>query len=188
MNLLHPWYPALRPPSSGFVTGELGESASRKGNARNASRLPRRASMAEQILALDEEGVVRMLAALGFPFYDAQIKGAHHQVRSADPLEHGITGEVLVHLDHEALKDVGIHSVGQRLAILKAVYALKVQQNVPVEEGHYVPPCTSSPPRARLMFSRRPGRAQRWGPKPRTARADEHPGRAGYVQSWRRRR
>lgn len=57
--------------------------------------------------------------------------------------EHGITGEVLVHLDHEALKDVGIHSVGQRLAVLKAVYSLKVQQNVPVEEGHYIPPCQS---------------------------------------------
>lgn len=55
--------------------------------------------------------------------------------------EHNITGEILVHLDHEALKDVGIHSVGQRLAILRAVYALKVQQNVPVEGGHYVPPC-----------------------------------------------
>jgi hypothetical protein len=48
---------------------------------------------------------------------------------------------VLVHLDHEALKDVGIHSVGQRLAILKSVYSLKIQQNIPTEEGHYVPPC-----------------------------------------------
>ncbi|KAI5474275.1 MAKKKK cascade protein kinase regulator Ste50, partial [Pseudohyphozyma bogoriensis] len=53
---------------------------------------------------------------------------------------HGITGEILIHLDHEALKDVGIHSVGQRLAILRAVYAAKVAQNIPVEEGHYVPP------------------------------------------------
>lgn len=47
----------------------------------------------------------------------------------------------MVHLDHEALKDVGIHSVGQRLSILKAVYALKIQENLPIEEGHYVPPC-----------------------------------------------
>lgn len=54
--------------------------------------------------------------------------------------EHGITGEILVHLDHEALKDIGIHSVGQRLAILKQVYLLKLQHNVPVEDGHYVPP------------------------------------------------
>lgn len=57
------------------------------------------------------------------------------------PAEHGITGDVLVHLDHAALKDVGVHSVGQRLAILKTVYDLKVEQNIPIEEGHYVPPC-----------------------------------------------
>ncbi|KAM0751989.1 RA-domain-containing protein [Meredithblackwellia eburnea MCA 4105] len=80
------------------------------------------------LTTLDEQGVARWFAQLGFPWYDQQIK------------EHGITGEILIHLDHEALKDVGIHSVGQRLAILKAVYALKVAQNVPVEEGHYVPP------------------------------------------------
>lgn len=55
--------------------------------------------------------------------------------------DHGITGPILIHLDHEALRDVGIHSVGQRLAILRAVYALKVQQNIPVEVGQWVPPC-----------------------------------------------
>lgn len=101
------------------------------------------------ILALDEDGVAAWFAALGFPWYDAQIRGASVsgssglRVRSDLPAraEHGITGPILVHLDHEALKDVGIHSVGQRLAVLKAVYALKVAQNVPVEEGHYVPPC-----------------------------------------------
>lgn len=57
-------------------------------------------------------------------------------------IDHGITGDILVHLDHEALRDVGIHSVGQRLAILRAVYKLKVEQNIPVEEGGWVPPCT----------------------------------------------
>ena len=46
--------------------------------------------------------------------------------------------------EFEALRDIGIHSVGQRLAVLKAVYALKLAQNVPVEEGHYVPPCAYS--------------------------------------------
>ncbi|GAA5880250.1 hypothetical protein JCM1840_003408 [Sporobolomyces johnsonii] len=56
------------------------------------------------------------------------------------PTEHGITGEVLIHLDHTALKDVGVHSVGQRLAILKTVYDLKVLNNIPIEEGHYIPP------------------------------------------------
>ena len=45
---------------------------------------------------------------------------------SADQLrelvEHGITGDILIHLDHEALKDVGIHSV-VRLLCLKATGA-----------------------------------------------------------------
>lgn len=101
---------------------------------------------------LDEDGVSDLLASLGYPFYEAQVKGKVPSIYALSftklivlfLLEHGITGEILVHLDHEALKDVGIHSVGQRLAILKEVYRLKVQQNVAVEEGHYVPPCKST--------------------------------------------
>lgn len=71
--------------------------------------------------------------------------------------EHGITGDILIHLDHEALKDVGIHSVvrlhgpigttlayagmqGQRLSILKAVYGYKLRDEIPIEQGHWVPP------------------------------------------------
>ncbi|KAK4701569.1 protein STE50, partial [Phenoliferia sp. Uapishka_3] len=94
------------------------------------------------LTSLDEEGVSTWLSQLGFPWYDQQIK------------EHGITGEILVHLDHEALKDVGIHSVGQRLAILKAVYSLKVAQNIPVEEGHYVPPYHGTATRTSLPSRR----------------------------------
>jgi hypothetical protein len=30
-------------------------------------------------------------------------------------LEHGFSGEILVHADHEALKDIGIHSVVREL-------------------------------------------------------------------------
>ncbi|SCZ93173.1 BZ3500_MvSof-1268-A1-R1_Chr6-2g08507 [Microbotryum saponariae] len=80
------------------------------------------------LIELDESGVADLFASLGFPFYQEQLN------------QHAITGEILVHLDHEALKDVGIHSVGQRLAILRSVYTLKVQQNIPIEAGHYVPP------------------------------------------------
>ncbi|GAA5909784.1 hypothetical protein JCM6882_002672 [Rhodosporidiobolus microsporus] len=83
---------------------------------------------AYDLSSLDADGVHRLFTDLGFPHYHDQLQ------------EHGITGEVLVHLDHAALKDVGVHSVGQRLAILKTVYDLKVLQNIPVEEGHYVPP------------------------------------------------
>ncbi|RUP51023.1 hypothetical protein BC936DRAFT_136593 [Jimgerdemannia flammicorona] len=56
-------------------------------------------------------------------------------------LENGITGEVLINLDHEALKDLSIRSVGKRMAILKAVYNLKVAHNIPILGGDYVPPC-----------------------------------------------
>ncbi|GAA5990952.1 hypothetical protein JCM10908_000094 [Rhodotorula pacifica] len=86
------------------------------------------APYATDLLALDADGVHQLLADLGYPHYHEQLH------------EHGITGDVLVHLDHAALKDVGVHSVGQRLAILKTVYDLKVAQNIPIEEGHYVPP------------------------------------------------
>jgi len=55
--------------------------------------------------------------------------------------EHSITGDILQALDSEALKEIGIASVGQRLAILKAVYILKVRDGIPIEPDHYVPPC-----------------------------------------------
>lgn len=39
---------------------------------------------------------------------------------------------------------MGIATIGQRLAILKAVYNVKLIQNIPIEPDHYVPPCASS--------------------------------------------
>lgn len=56
-------------------------------------------------------------------------------------IEHRISGDILSVLDHEGLREVGVHSVGQRLAILKEVYHLKVAHGVPIEPEHYVPPC-----------------------------------------------
>jgi hypothetical protein len=44
-------------------------------------------------------------------------------------------------LDSEGLKSLGIATIGQRLAILKSVYNVKLAHNVPIEEEHYVPPC-----------------------------------------------
>lgn len=40
---------------------------------------------------------------------------------------------------------MGIASVGHRLTILKAVYEVKVKQNVAIEEDDYVPLCECSP-------------------------------------------
>ncbi|KAF2733575.1 hypothetical protein EJ04DRAFT_268794 [Polyplosphaeria fusca] len=54
-------------------------------------------------------------------------------------IDEGIIGEALVALSHSELKEMGLGSVGHRLTILKAVYEIKVKQNVPIEPDHYVP-------------------------------------------------
>ena len=59
-------------------------------------------------------------------------------------LENNICGDVLCMLDAEGLKALGIATVGQRLAILKAVYLAKIAYNVPIEADDYVPPCEPS--------------------------------------------
>lgn len=56
----------------------------------------------------------------------------------------GINGEVLVQLTQANLKEMGIASVGHRLTILKAVYEVKLKQNISFEEEDYVPLCMTS--------------------------------------------
>lgn len=55
--------------------------------------------------------------------------------------EHGISGDVLIHLDFETLRDIGITSAGHRLDILRAIYRLKLENGIPIEADHYVPLC-----------------------------------------------
>ncbi|KAI0027479.1 hypothetical protein K488DRAFT_81113 [Vararia minispora EC-137] len=76
----------------------------------------------------DELEVQRFFTHLGYPQYDTQIR------------EHGIRGDILSFIGPDDLKEFGIATVGQRLAILRAVYYLKVAHNVPIEPDHYVPP------------------------------------------------
>ncbi|OLL26595.1 Protein STE50 [Neolecta irregularis DAH-3] len=54
-------------------------------------------------------------------------------------IENEIDGEVLVHLDHEALKDLGVKSMGHRLSLLKEIYNLKIAHGVPIDPDHFVP-------------------------------------------------
>ena len=61
-------------------------------------------------------------------------------------IEHGISGEVLTMMNHDSLKEIGITSVGHRLAILKGVYQIKTLEEIPLEPEHYIPPCLYSPP------------------------------------------
>ncbi|POS88108.1 hypothetical protein EPUL_000530 [Erysiphe pulchra] len=56
-------------------------------------------------------------------------------------LENDIVGEALVALQHDELKQMGVNSVGHRLTILKSVYDIKVKQEVPIENDHYIPLC-----------------------------------------------
>lgn len=55
--------------------------------------------------------------------------------------EEGITGDALIVLHHEELRELGVNSVGHRLTILKAVYEQKIRAGVKIEEGDYVPLC-----------------------------------------------
>lgn len=54
-------------------------------------------------------------------------------------VEEGISGDVLVAVGHDELRELGITSVGHRLTLLKAVYAEKMRSGVQIEEGDYVP-------------------------------------------------
>ncbi|KAF2258279.1 RA-domain-containing protein [Lojkania enalia] len=54
-------------------------------------------------------------------------------------IDQEISGEALILLQHPELKEIGLNSVGHRLTILKAVYEIKVKQNIPIDQDHYVP-------------------------------------------------
>lgn len=109
------------------------------------------------ILDWDENDVHNWLAKLGFPQYEEAVKGMcpHSPDRPPFPNafpEHNISGDVLCMLDPESLKEMGIATIGQRLAILKAVYNVKLAQNIPIEQDHYVPPCAFRSRRRRPPF------------------------------------
>ncbi|KAK9467156.1 hypothetical protein V1512DRAFT_262083 [Lipomyces arxii] len=53
--------------------------------------------------------------------------------------ENDITGEVLIYLDHDFLKELEVSSVGHRLHMLKSIYNIKIEQDIPIEQGQFVP-------------------------------------------------
>ncbi|EST07108.1 Variant SH3 domain protein [Kalmanozyma brasiliensis GHG001] len=74
-----------------------------------------------------EQQVVDWLSSVGLTKYARDFKS------------NGITGDVLVLLDDEALKDIGVVTIGQRLALLTAIYHLKQQYGIPIQEGDWIP-------------------------------------------------
>ncbi|KAF8627841.1 hypothetical protein AX15_004258 [Amanita polypyramis BW_CC] len=84
------------------------------------------------ILDWDESDVHAWLTRLGYPYYEAQLR------------EHKIRGDILIGIDSENLKLLGVPRIGQRLAILKAIYFAKVTYGVPRDDDSYVPPSEAS--------------------------------------------
>jgi hypothetical protein len=66
----------------------------------------------------------------------------------------------LIALQHSDLKEMGLNSVGHRLTILKAVYEIKVKQNVPIDPDHYIPLCMIPSFTALLLLISHPSRRQ----------------------------
>ncbi|KAG0644107.1 hypothetical protein HOY80DRAFT_915548 [Tuber brumale] len=79
------------------------------------------------VLEWDVEDVAGFIRSLGLDQYGDSF------------LDNEIDGQVLVRLDHEELRDIGVKSVGYRLTILKNVYNIKIAHGVPIDTGDYVP-------------------------------------------------
>ncbi|RKP27381.1 hypothetical protein SYNPS1DRAFT_12761, partial [Syncephalis pseudoplumigaleata] len=50
-----------------------------------------------------------------------------------------VSGDVLLHLMHDTLRDLNVMSVGHRLGILKAIYRLKLEHNIPLDVDDFIP-------------------------------------------------
>ncbi|KAI9224081.1 hypothetical protein BC828DRAFT_374361 [Blastocladiella britannica] len=82
---------------------------------------------ANHVLAWDTARVASWVISAGFQGYDRRF------------LENDISGDVLVRLNDEFLRELGIDKVGTRLAILKAIHSLKRMHGVPLEPGDFIP-------------------------------------------------
>ncbi|KAJ1948793.1 hypothetical protein EC988_005030, partial [Linderina pennispora] len=99
----------------------------------------------EPVLNWDTQRVVRWFSQNGFPGYDTALK------------DNEIDGQVLVNLDHESLKDLGIRALGKRILVLKSIYFLKLQHDIPITTDSYVPQTVDvEPDSVRTSAQRRP--------------------------------
>lgn len=55
------------------------------------------------------------------------------------PPDEAVDGAALVEMQNQDFKELGITSIGHRLTLLKAVYDVKLKQNIPIDPDHYVP-------------------------------------------------
>ncbi|KAJ2162102.1 Adaptor for signal transduction [Coemansia sp. RSA 552] len=82
--------------------------------------------------------VARWFSQNGFPGHEQALR------------EQDIDGAVLLDLDHEALKDLGLRALGRRVLVLKAIYFLKLQHDIPIGSDGYVPHTVDVEPDARV--------------------------------------
>ncbi|KAJ1921254.1 hypothetical protein H4219_000855 [Mycoemilia scoparia] len=112
--------------------------------------------MVDPVVKWDIQNVVRWFNQNGFTGYNEILKGhikldlgsstTTTTTTNMNSSNHGVDGEALVHLDNEALKDLGVRALGKRLLILKAIYFLKIQNDIPISSRHYVPQTVSVEP------------------------------------------
>ncbi|KAJ3093069.1 Adaptor for signal transduction [Quaeritorhiza haematococci] len=75
----------------------------------------------------DVQQVSDWITSIGFGKYASRFR------------ENEITGDILIHGDHDMLKELDITSVGQRIALLKSVYNMKLAQGIPLDDDDYIP-------------------------------------------------
>jgi bZIP factor len=108
------------------------------------------------ILQWEPTDVNKWLSSIGFSQYESQLKGAFVArsplLLDLQATDHDVDGQAFVLLNPEALKELGVSSIGQRLAILKAIYQLKIANHIQIDEDHYVPPCKHRKRELELLF------------------------------------
>jgi hypothetical protein len=115
--------------SSGFPSnssGHLPQRSTQPQNDRSPS-VPMDSTTSEHVLIWDTNKVATWVASLGYSGLDR---------RFAD---HDISGDVLVRLNDDLLKDLGLLKVGLRIQVLKAIYHLKCQHGVPIASDEFIP-------------------------------------------------
>ncbi|KAI8915799.1 hypothetical protein EDD86DRAFT_252759, partial [Gorgonomyces haynaldii] len=90
----------------------------------------------------DVQQVSSWLISLGLGAYEKNFR------------ENNITGDLLLRADHDLLKELEISAVGQRIAILKAIYNLKKQQNISFEPGDYIPETVAHSPEQGIPYAK----------------------------------
>ncbi|ORZ37083.1 hypothetical protein BCR44DRAFT_378999, partial [Catenaria anguillulae PL171] len=115
------------PPRSASVANSSGPPIANGGAVGGPNITSSPSPDIQHVTTWDASKVAAWIVSAGFNGYDRRF------------LENDISGDVLVHLNDEFLQEMVIDKVGTRIAMLKAIYALKKMHGVPIEAGDFVP-------------------------------------------------